>query len=214
MPTPSAGSISPGAPDGADAEPQCSRGPSEIGQDRCRRSASSVRWRSLRPPKLLLGETSQLCRILVAFTRPYFGRASSMPKTFAVSRYGGGASSSGPIDTLPSLEVPFELGAKRTNLVGRSKRVHALIQVALGCHPVLERVLVGDDIGAETARAPSAPRAETPAPKARCSSGTSPRSSRLQDNPVRSRPSPPPLRPRFAYQVCIPHRPRAKATKT
>ena len=41
------------------------------------------------------------------------------------------------------LEVPFELRAKRANLVGRSERVHALIQVALGYHPVLERVLGG-----------------------------------------------------------------------
>ena len=83
-----------------------------------------------------------------------------------------------------SLEVPFELRAKRTNLVGRSEGVHALIQVALGCHPVLERVLLGDDIGAETTRAPSVSRRETPAPKAGCSSRTS-----LGSIEVASRPS-------------------------
>ena len=51
---------------------------------RARRLASSVRWRSVRPPKVLLGKTRQLCRILVAFTRPYLGSASSMSNTFAV----------------------------------------------------------------------------------------------------------------------------------
>src|SRR5450755_3117766 len=30
--------------------------------------ASSVHWRSLRPPNVVLGETRQLCRILVALT--------------------------------------------------------------------------------------------------------------------------------------------------
>jgi hypothetical protein len=64
-----------------------------------RRAASSARWRSLRPPNVLLGETRQLCRILVAFTLPTLGRASTMSKTFAVSRYGGWSSSSAPIDT-------------------------------------------------------------------------------------------------------------------
>ena len=37
-----------------------------------------MRWRSLRPPNVLLGETRQLCRSLVPFTLPYLGMASSM----------------------------------------------------------------------------------------------------------------------------------------
>jgi hypothetical protein len=52
------------------------------------------------------------------------------------------------------LEVALELRAKRTDLVGPGERVEALIQAALGCCPVLvERVLVSDDIRAETTRA-------------------------------------------------------------
>ena len=44
-------------------------------QSKC--PASSMRWRSLRPPNVVPGETRQLCGILVAFTRPCLGRANS-----------------------------------------------------------------------------------------------------------------------------------------
>jgi hypothetical protein len=74
-----------------------------IGGYRSRRPASSARWRSLRPPNVLLGEIRQLCRLLVAFTLPTLRSASSMSKTFAVSSHGGGSSSSAAIDTLPAL---------------------------------------------------------------------------------------------------------------
>ena len=145
--------------------------------------------------------------------RPYLGRASSMSKTFAVSRYGGGSSSSGPIDTLPALRSRLSCArSARTSLA--AERVHALIQVALGCHPVLEGVLVGDDIGAETTRAPSAPRPETPAPMARFSHcghrGCKPT---LCSRDLHHRRS----ATRFVRQVCILHRPHAqlpKATKS
>src|SRR5450755_4932116 len=60
------------------------------------------------------------------------------------------------------LEVALELRAKRTNLVGPAERVDALIQAALGCRPMLERVLVGDDIRAETTRVPSPRRPGRP----------------------------------------------------
>ena len=57
------------------------------------------------------------------------------------------------------LEVALELRSSRTNLVRRAERVHALIQAALGCRPMLvERILVGDDIRAETTRVPSGRR--------------------------------------------------------
>jgi hypothetical protein len=62
---------------------------------------------SLRPPNVSLGETRQLCRILVAFTLPTLGEASSMSKTFAVSRYACESSSSAPIDTPPALRSRF-----------------------------------------------------------------------------------------------------------
>src|SRR6202011_1436166 len=46
---------------------------------------SSARWRSERPPIVLLGEMRQFVRILLTLTRPYLGTASSMSKTLAVS---------------------------------------------------------------------------------------------------------------------------------
>src|SRR5450755_685376 len=60
------------------------------------------------------------------------------------------------------LEVALELRAKRTNLVGPAERVDALLQAALWCRPMLERVLVGDDIRAETTRVPSVRRPGRP----------------------------------------------------
>src|SRR3954462_690663 len=42
---------------------------------------------------VLDGETRQTWRTLLTFTRPYFGTASSMSKTLAVSMYSGGSSS-------------------------------------------------------------------------------------------------------------------------
>src|SRR5215218_11094257 len=64
---------------------------------------SSARWRSDRPPIVLDGEIRQVCRILLAFTRPYLGTASSMSNTLAVSRNSGGSRRSWWIDTLPAL---------------------------------------------------------------------------------------------------------------
>jgi hypothetical protein len=46
---------------------------SGAGGYRFRRPTSSARWRSLRPPNVLLGETRQPFRILVAFTLPTLG---------------------------------------------------------------------------------------------------------------------------------------------
>src|ERR1700760_946825 len=45
----------------------------------------------------------QCARILLTFTRPYFGTASSMSKTFAVSTYSGGLSSNWWIERRPDL---------------------------------------------------------------------------------------------------------------
>src|SRR5580693_73533 len=63
---------------------------------------SSLRWRSDSPPIVLLGAIRQWERILLTFTRPYFGTASSMSKTFAVSTYSGGSSRSGWIERRPA----------------------------------------------------------------------------------------------------------------
>ena len=95
---------------------------------RYRRSwpTSSVRWRSERPPIVLLGEIRHCCRILLTFTRPYFGTASSMSKTFAVSTYSGGSSSSAWIETRPALQIPLELRPAGADLVRALERVHPL----------------------------------------------------------------------------------------
>src|SRR4051794_19649907 len=49
------------------------------------------------------GEMRHCPRILLTFTRPYFGTARSMSKTFAVSTYSGGLVSSEWMDTRPAL---------------------------------------------------------------------------------------------------------------
>src|SRR5918997_5836621 len=54
---------------------------------------SSVRCRCDSPPMVLLGEIRHWTRTLFTFTLPYFGTASSMSKTLAVSTYSGGSSS-------------------------------------------------------------------------------------------------------------------------
>src|SRR3954465_9226403 len=66
-------------------------------------TTSSARWRSERPPTVLLGEILHCERIRLTFTRPYLGTASSRSKTFAVSRYSGGSSSSPWIWVRPDL---------------------------------------------------------------------------------------------------------------
>jgi hypothetical protein len=66
-----------------------------------------------------------------------------MSKTFAVSKYWGGSSSSALIDTAAGLELALELRAKRPNLVRLTERVDALIKAAPGCRPMLiERALL------------------------------------------------------------------------
>src|ERR1700704_1556083 len=80
--------------------------PGEAAQ-RWRREISSERCRSERPPIVLLGAIRQWARILLTLTRPYFGTASSMSKTFAVSTYSGGFSSRAWIERRPALRSRF-----------------------------------------------------------------------------------------------------------
>src|SRR3712207_195557 len=63
---------------------------------------SSFRWRSERPPTVLLGEILHWRRILSTFTRPYFGTARSMSTTLAVSTNSGGWRSSWWIECRPA----------------------------------------------------------------------------------------------------------------
>ena len=58
-------------------------------------------------------------RTLLTFTRPYFGTASSMSKTFAVSTYSGGSRSRSWIEVAPGLEIALELGAAGANVFAR-----------------------------------------------------------------------------------------------
>src|SRR4051794_4934254 len=69
---------------------------------------SSARWRSERPPMVFEGEMRQTCKTLLTFTRPYFGTASSMSKTFAVSMYSGGSISSRWMLARPALRSRFK----------------------------------------------------------------------------------------------------------
>src|SRR4051794_23451852 len=71
---------------------------------RLRNVTSSPRWRSERPPTVLLGEIRHCVRIRLTFTRPYFGTASSRSNTFAVSRYSGGSSRSPCMWTRPAFK--------------------------------------------------------------------------------------------------------------
>ena len=68
---------------------------------------SSARWRCDRPPIVFDGEIRQSCRTLLTFTRPYFGTARSMSKTFAVSTNSGGSSSSEWMLARPALRSRF-----------------------------------------------------------------------------------------------------------
>ena len=68
----------------------------------------------------------------MTFTRPYFGTASSMSKTFAVSTYSGGSSSSVVDRHAAGLQVALELGAPGPDLVRALEGVHPLDEGALG----------------------------------------------------------------------------------
>ena len=82
------GSASPcPTPDGPVITKTLATGRSGAWAQRRRSSAtSSPRWRSERPPRVLLGEIRHWPRILLTFTRPYLGTASSRSKTLAVCR--------------------------------------------------------------------------------------------------------------------------------
>src|SRR5439155_11827597 len=76
-------------------------------QWRAKRPTSSARWRSERPPTVFDWLIRHWLRKRAAFTRPNFGTASSMSKTFAVETYSGGFSRTFTILTRPSLRSFF-----------------------------------------------------------------------------------------------------------
>ena len=114
-----------------------------------------LRWRSERPPIVLLGEIRHCCRTLLTFTRPYFGTARSMSKTLAVSTYSGGSSRSSWIDTRPPLRSRLSC-ARRVRIVVRAlERVHPLVQGALGRRRGLGGVFVAGGMGGESTQQPA-----------------------------------------------------------
>src|SRR3954466_6258059 len=66
------------------------------------------------------GEMRHCWRTLLALTRPYFGTARSMSNTLAVSRYGGGLSSSWWIETLPAFRSRLSCARAVLILLARS----------------------------------------------------------------------------------------------
>ena len=90
----------------------------EAAYQRCRRSAaSSRRWRSESPPRVLLGAIRLCLRIRFTFTRPYLGTESSRSKAFAVCRYSGGSRRSTWIVWRPALRSRFNCALRlRTTL--------------------------------------------------------------------------------------------------
>ena len=71
---------------GALSDPRRARDDEDLAQRRRISATSSPRWRSDRPPTVLLGEILHWPRILFTFTRPYLGTASSRSNTLAVAR--------------------------------------------------------------------------------------------------------------------------------
>ena len=102
---------------------------------------SSPRWRSDRPPSVLLGEIRHWERILLTFTRPYFGTASSRSKTFAVSQVIGRLEQQLVDRLAPGLEIALELRAPAADVVGALERLHALIRAIARARRVAWRTI-------------------------------------------------------------------------
>ena len=98
------------------------RNQSNVSQDRCRRPASSARWRSLRPPNVLLGETRQLIQNLGGLHAPDLGERQQHVKDLRGLQVRGRVEQQRTNRHPAGLEVALELRAKRTNLVRPAMR--------------------------------------------------------------------------------------------
>ena len=106
------------------------------------------------------GEIRQVWRILLAFTRPYFGTAKSMSKTLAVSRNSGGLSRSWWIDTRPAFRSRLSC-ARRVRMTFAFWRASIRwLRLRSGAAVCLVGELAAGDIGA--------PILHTRKPPARC----------------------------------------------
>ena len=98
-----------------------------------------------RPPIVLLGEIRQVERILLTFTRPYFGTASRRSKTLAVSRKSGGSSSSSWIGWRPALRSRFSCARRlRMSLARWSASMRCTSERSGAAMGLVEDSLTGD----------------------------------------------------------------------
>ena len=95
---------------------------------RLKRPISSCRWRSERPPTVFDWLIRHWLSNRAAFTRPNFGTAMSMSKTFAVETYSGGSRRISSIWTLAVLEVLLQLRALDPDVVGSLEGLHPLVE--------------------------------------------------------------------------------------
>src|SRR4051795_10444712 len=138
---------------------------------RYRRSieTSSVRWRCERPPMVLLGEIRHPTSTLLTFTRPYFGTARSMSKTFAVSMYAGGSSRRSWIRARPPLRSRLSWARRVLISLARSRASIRWTRLRSGAAtPGLVGVFVAGGMGGESTshkRADKPPGANSAAPQ-------------------------------------------------
>src|SRR5215218_9779345 len=130
---------------------------------------SSVRCRCERPPIVLLGEIRHWTRTLLTFTRPYFGTASSMSNTLAVSTYAGGSSRRSWILTRPPLRSRLSCARRVRISFARSRASIRWTRLRSGAAtPGLVGVFVAGGMGGESTsqnRAHKAPHTNSAAPQ-------------------------------------------------
>src|SRR3954447_15792633 len=86
-------------------------------------------------------------RTLLTFTRPYFGTASSMSKTFAVSMYSGGSSRSVWIEQRPLLRSRLSWARRVRTILARSSASRRWVNDRSGAAECFVGVLVAGGIG-------------------------------------------------------------------
>ena len=93
-----------------------------------KRSISSCRWRSERPPTVFDWLMRHWLSSRAAFTRPNFGTAISMSKTFAVETNSGGSRRICSIETVAGLQVLLQLRALDPDVVRSLESLHSLVE--------------------------------------------------------------------------------------
>src|ERR1700756_2389375 len=100
---------------------------------------------------VLLGAILQCARILLTFTRPYLGTASSMSNTLAVSTYSGGSSSSEWIERRPAFRSRLSWARWMRIWLARARASILWFKDRSGAVELLEDVVpVAVDMGGES----------------------------------------------------------------